>query len=138
MPLEEIAEYEKLEGSQLNRAKEVLAFEVTKLIHGEEEAEKAQNAANALFGTGSDTSNMPSTELSADNFTDGKNCTYIIPSELSYLYFKLACLSEIIKLLSLYNIPSITIHSNRRILISILDMIRACLYLYNFYTFFLT
>ena len=72
MPLEEIAEYEKLEGSQLNRAKEVLAFEVTKLIHGEEEAEKAQNAANALFGTGSDTSNMPSTELSADNFTDGK------------------------------------------------------------------
>ncbi len=72
MPLEEIAEYEKLEGSQLNRAKEVLAFEVTKLIHGEEEAEKAQNAAKALFGTGSDTSNMPSTELSADNFTDGK------------------------------------------------------------------
>jgi len=72
LPLEEIAELEKLEGAELNRAKEVLAFETTKMIHGEEEAQKAQQAARALFGSGSNTENMPTTELSDSDFTDGK------------------------------------------------------------------
>ena len=69
--LEEIAEYEKLEGSELNRAKEVLAFELTKMIHGEEEAVKAQTSARALFSAGADDANMPSTELSEADLTDG-------------------------------------------------------------------
>ena len=72
LPLEEIAELEKLEGAELNRAKEVLAFETTKMIHGEEEAQKAQQAARALFGSGSNTDNMPTTELSDSDFTDGR------------------------------------------------------------------
>ncbi len=72
VPLEEIAEYEKLEGSELNKVKERLAYEVTKLIHGEEEAEKAQQAAKALFGAGNDASNMPSADLSADDMRDGE------------------------------------------------------------------
>lgn len=71
LPLEEIEELAKLEGSGLNRAKEILAFEVTKLIHGEEEAKKAQSAAKALFGAGSDSEHMPSTALKEDDFTDG-------------------------------------------------------------------
>ena len=70
--LEEIAEYEKLSGSELNAAKERLAFELTNMIHGEEEAKKAESAAKALFGGGSDTSNMPTTELSNEDFVDGK------------------------------------------------------------------
>ena len=70
--LEEIAEYEKLSGSELNTAKERLAFELTNMIHGEEEAKKAESAAKALFGGGSDTSNMPTTELSNEDFVDGK------------------------------------------------------------------
>ncbi len=72
LPLEEIEAMAKWEGSQLNKAKEILAFEVTKLIHGEEEALKAQNAARAIFGGGAHSENMPSTELSADDFTDGE------------------------------------------------------------------
>lgn len=64
LPLEEIEAMAKWEGSQLNKAKEILAFEVTKLIHGEEEAMKAQNAARAIFGGGAHSENMPSTELS--------------------------------------------------------------------------
>ncbi|MBQ6625000.1 MAG: tyrosine--tRNA ligase [Clostridia bacterium] len=72
VPVEQIKEYEKLEGSQLNPIKELLAFEVTKLIHGEEEAVKSQNAAKALFGGGSDLTNMPSVEISDDDFEDGK------------------------------------------------------------------
>ena len=72
VPVEQIKEYEKLEGSQLNLIKELLAFEVTKLIHGEEEAVKSQNAAKALFGGGSDLTNMPSVEISDDDFEDGK------------------------------------------------------------------
>lgn len=70
--LEEIAKYEQLSGSELNVAKERLAFELTSMIHGEEEAKKAESAAKALFGGGSDTSNMPTTELSSDDFTEGK------------------------------------------------------------------
>ena len=71
LTLEEIAEYEKLEGSELNRAKEVLGFELTRMIHGEEEAVKAQNAARALFSAGADDANMPTTTLSASDLTDG-------------------------------------------------------------------
>ena len=72
LSLEEIAEYEKLEGSALNTAKERLGFELTKMIHGEEEATKALNAAKALFGGGNDISNMPTTEISNEDFTEGK------------------------------------------------------------------
>ncbi len=71
LPLDVIAEYEKLEGAELNKAKEVLAFELTKLVHSEEDAEKAQQAARALFGGGSDNSDMPSTELTDDDFENG-------------------------------------------------------------------
>ncbi|MBR7073177.1 MAG: tyrosine--tRNA ligase [Eubacterium sp.] len=72
LPMEQIREMDKWEGSQLNTAKEILAFELTKLVHGEEEAQKAQTAARALFGGGADDSNMPSTELSENDFEDGK------------------------------------------------------------------
>lgn len=72
LPLEEIDAMAKWEGSQLNKAKEILAFEVTKLIHGEEEAVKAQNAARAIFGGDAHSENMPSTELSDGDFTDGE------------------------------------------------------------------
>lgn len=72
IPMDEIREYEKLEGAQLNKVKEILAFELTKMIHGEEEAAKAQAAAKALFAGGSDNSNMPTTELCEDDFTDGE------------------------------------------------------------------
>ena len=71
LPLEKIAEYEKLEGAELNKAKEVLAYELTKLVHNEEEAQKADTAAKALFAGGADTSNMPTTVLSDEDFTDG-------------------------------------------------------------------
>lgn len=72
LPLEEIEKMDAWEGSQLNTAKEILAFELTKMVHGEEEAQKAQNAARALFAGGSDNSNMPTTTLSDDDFTDGE------------------------------------------------------------------
>lgn len=72
IPMDEIREYEKLEGAQLNKAKEVLAFELTKMIHGEDEANKAQDAAKALFAGGSDNSNMPTTILADEDFTDGE------------------------------------------------------------------
>ena len=72
LPLERIDEMDKWEGSQLNRAKEILAYELTKLVHGEEEANKAQEAAKALFGAGSDDSNMPTTELDESALIDGK------------------------------------------------------------------
>lgn len=71
LPLEEIAKYEALEGAELNKAKEVLAFELTKLVHNEEEAVKAQEAARALFGGGANSSNMPSTVIEEADFTDG-------------------------------------------------------------------
>lgn len=72
LPMSEIREYEKLEGSEINKAKEVLAYEVTKLIHGTEEAEKALNAARAVFGAGTASADMPTTEVGADAFVDGK------------------------------------------------------------------
>ncbi|MBQ4167676.1 MAG: tyrosine--tRNA ligase [Clostridia bacterium] len=71
LPLEQINEMDKWEGEQLNRAKEILAFELTKMVHGEEEADKAQGAARALFAGGADDSNMPTTQLSEADLTDG-------------------------------------------------------------------
>ena len=71
LPMEQIREMDAWEGSQLNTAKEILAYELTKLVHGEEEAEKAQNAARAVFG-GQMSGDMPTTEVPADAFTDGK------------------------------------------------------------------
>ncbi|HBA93664.1 MAG TPA: tyrosine--tRNA ligase, partial [Ruminococcaceae bacterium] len=72
IPMEEINEYAKLEGADLNKAKEALAYSLTELVHGEEEADKAQTAAKALFAGGSDDSNMPSTEVTCDDLEDGK------------------------------------------------------------------
>ena len=63
---------DKWEGAQLNTAKEILAFELTQLVHGTEEAQKAQDAARALFSTGGDRSSMPTTQLSAGDLTDGQ------------------------------------------------------------------
>lgn len=71
LPLEEIDKMDSWEGAQLNTAKEILAYELTKLVHGEEEAEKAQKTARGLFSSGGDTSNMPSTGLTAGDLTDG-------------------------------------------------------------------
>ena len=70
LPLEQIDEMDKWEGSQLNQAKEILAFELTKLVHGEEEAKKAEEGAKALFAGGGNTDNMPTTILSADDFRE--------------------------------------------------------------------
>ena len=72
LPLEEIDKMDDWEGSQLNTAKEILAYELTKLVHGEEEAEKAQAAARAIFAGGGSHADMPSTELSEKDFTDGE------------------------------------------------------------------
>ncbi len=71
LPLEEIDAMDSWEGSQLNTAKEILAFELTKLVHGEEEAAKAQAAAKAIFSGAADLDNMPSTALADEDFTDG-------------------------------------------------------------------
>ena len=70
LPLEQILEMEKWEGSQLNQAKEILAYELTNLVHGEEEAKKADAAAKALFGGGADNANMPTTALAAEDFDE--------------------------------------------------------------------
>jgi tyrosyl-tRNA synthetase len=72
LPLEQIDEMDKWEGSQLNRAKEILAYELTALVHGEEEAKKAEAASKALFAGGSDDEHMPTTELTESQLTDGK------------------------------------------------------------------
>jgi tyrosyl-tRNA synthetase len=72
IPLDEINEMDKWEGSELNKAKEILAFELTQMVHGTEEAEKAQTAARALFAGGSDDSNMPQTTIEDDDLEDGK------------------------------------------------------------------
>ena len=71
LPLEQIDEMDKWEGSQLNRAKEILAYELTALVHGEDEAKKAENAAKALFGAGGDSANMPTTVLADADFENG-------------------------------------------------------------------
>ncbi len=72
LPLEEIDKMSSWEGSRLNTAKEILAFELTKLVHGDEEAEKAQAAAKAVFGGVGSNENMPTTTLAKSDFTDGK------------------------------------------------------------------
>ena len=69
LPLEEIDEMAKWEGSELNKAKEILAYQLTELVHGEEEAKKAQEGARALF-SGADTSHMPTTELAEEDFDE--------------------------------------------------------------------
>lgn len=71
LPLEQIDEMDKWEGSQLNEAKEILAYELTKMVHGEEEAVKAKEAARALFSSGN-AANMPTAELAEEDFKDGK------------------------------------------------------------------
>lgn len=72
VPVEEIEAMERWEGSELNKAKELLAFEVTKMVHGEEEASKALNAAREIFLSGGASADMPTTQLSESDFTDGK------------------------------------------------------------------
>ena len=73
LPLEQIDEMSAWKDQQLNRAKEILAFELTKMVHGEEEAKKAEESAKALFaGGGAAAENIPTTVLSADEFSDGK------------------------------------------------------------------
>lgn len=73
VPIEEIEEMEKtMEGAEFNKAKELLAYELTKLVHGEEEADKARNAAKAIFGAGSDSADMPSTEIDSADLEDNK------------------------------------------------------------------
>ena len=71
LPLEEIEKMDSWEGSQLNDAKDILAYELTKLVHGEEEAEKARTASKALFGGGADLSNMPTVEITEADFREG-------------------------------------------------------------------
>ena len=71
LPLDQIDEMDKWEGSQLNRAKEILAYELTALVHGEEEAKKAEESAKALFGAGGDSANMPTSTLTDADFENG-------------------------------------------------------------------
>ncbi len=71
LPLEQIDEMDKWEGSQLNRAKEILAYELTALVHGEDEAKKAEESAKALFGAGGDSANMPTSVLTDADFENG-------------------------------------------------------------------
>ena len=72
LPLEQIDEMDKWDGSRINEAKEILAFELTKMVHGEEEAQKAQASARALFAGGGDTANMPTTVLADEELVDGE------------------------------------------------------------------
>ena len=72
LPLDKIAEYEKKEGSELNEVKEVLAYEITSMVHGKEEAEKALQTSKSLFGGGFSDENMPSTTIDSSLFVDGK------------------------------------------------------------------
>jgi len=72
LPLEQIEEMDTWQDAKINEAKEILAFELTKLVHGEEEASKAQASAKQLFAGGGSSENMPTTELEDANFTDGK------------------------------------------------------------------
>ena len=72
LPLEEIDKMESWEGAQLNEAKEILAFELTKLVHGEEEATKAKDASHALFAGGANNANMPTVTVTAEDFPDGE------------------------------------------------------------------
>lgn len=85
IPMEEVRRLAALEGAEINTAKKVLAYEVTKLVHGEEEAEKAQKAAEALFSGGADMSNVPTVEIGEDmkkaSILDIITTTGIVPSK---------------------------------------------------------
>ena len=83
LPLETIASYEKLEGSELNCAKEVLAYELTAIVHGTEEAVNAQNAARALFSAGSDDSNMPTTSITSADLENMSIADLMVRCKLS-------------------------------------------------------
>ena len=72
LPLEQINEMDSWVDAKINQAKEILAYELTKLVHGEEEADKAKAASKALFVGGGDDANMPTTEITADKLTDGR------------------------------------------------------------------
>ena len=72
LPLEQIEEMDSWEGSQLNEAKEILAYELTNLVHGEEEADKAKEASRALFAGGTSSENMPAVTLRDEDFRDGR------------------------------------------------------------------
>lgn len=78
LPMDEIKRLSSLEGAEINKAKEVLAFEITSMIHGEEEAEKAQDAARALFKDGTDTSAVPYTEIDSQKFAEGMDITELL------------------------------------------------------------
>ena len=72
LPLSQIEELSKLSGSEINKAKEILAYELTALVHSKEDANKVQNAAKSIFESGKSSENMPITKLSNENFDDGK------------------------------------------------------------------
>lgn len=78
LPMDEIKRLSSLEGAEINKAKEVLAFEITSMIHGKEEAEKAQEAARALFKDGTDTSAVPYTEIDSQKFAEGMDITELL------------------------------------------------------------
>jgi tyrosyl-tRNA synthetase len=82
LPLDEIKKMETLQGAELNKAKEILAYELTKLVHGEEEAQKADAAAKALFAGGSDNSNMPSTEFTESELSEMTICDVLTATKL--------------------------------------------------------
>ncbi len=83
IPLEEIEEYEKLEGSDLNKVKEILAYDLTMRVHGKEEAEKAKEAAKAVFGGGFNSDNMPSYELDKNEIGKVDICDLLVLTELT-------------------------------------------------------
>ena len=85
LPVEEINKMDDWEGAQLNNAKEILAYELTKLVHGEEEANKAQEAARALFAGGGNSEHMPTTELTDDDFVNGTIdiCGLLVKGEMT-------------------------------------------------------
>lgn len=78
LPMDEVRRLGSLEGSEINKAKEVLAFELTKIVHSEEEAVKAQQAAKALFGGGAEEGSVPTTEMTADDFKGGKDAISLL------------------------------------------------------------
>lgn len=84
LPMDEVRRLGALEGAEINHAKEVLAYEITKIVHGEEEAKKAQEAARALFSTGVNTADMPTTTYSAEQFAEGIDLiTLLVDSKLA-------------------------------------------------------
>jgi tyrosyl-tRNA synthetase len=78
LPMDEVRRLGALEGSEINKAKEVLAFEFTKLVHGEEEATKAQDAAKSLFSGGMNSSNIPSTDVTEADLTEGMDMLQVL------------------------------------------------------------